>query len=215
MLQFGPPNSVSAKLRSLQQLRTNFPQLIDQYQDVYEYLHSHQTHVRTCRRKTSLVNHNRSRYSTTADNSCGGHPTLRRRTLTDTFTLTVTPVNDAPSFTIGPNQTVSEDAGFQFVSGWVTNMSAGPNESDEWSFQVTNNTNPGLFVQQPSVEINGLLHYMLVSNVTGSADITIIMKDNGGTANGGVDTSALQTFTITVTPEILPLSLGMASTTKR
>src|SRR6185295_9077517 len=50
-------------------------------------------------------------------------------TATDTFTLTVTPVNDAPSFSVGPNQTVQEDAGFQFVSGWVTNMSSGPNEN--------------------------------------------------------------------------------------
>ena len=121
-------------------------------------------------------------------------------TATDTFTLTVTPVNDAPSFTIGPNQTVGEDAGFQFVSGWVTNMSSGPNENDIWSFQVTNNTNPGLFALQPQVGINGLLQYMLLSNVTGSADITIVMKDDGGTANGGVDTSGPQTFTITVTP---------------
>ncbi len=119
--------------------------------------------------------------------------------LTDTFTLTVTPVNDAPSFTIGPNQTVSEEAGFQFVSGWVTNMSSGPNENDIWSFQVTNNTNPGLFAQQPEVGANGLLQYTLLSDVPGSADITIVMKDDGGTANGGVDTSAPQTFTITVT----------------
>jgi|ERR1043165_536693 hypothetical protein len=121
-------------------------------------------------------------------------------TLTDTFTLTVTPVNDAPTFTIGPNQTVREDVGFQFVSGWATNMSDGPNETGETSFQVINNTNPGLFLRQPSVEANGLLQYTLLSDVNGSADITIVLKDTGGTANGGVDTSAPQTFTITVTP---------------
>ena len=76
------------------------------------------------------------------------------------FTISITPVNDVPTFTKGANQTVSEDAGFQFVSNWATNVSAGPNESDELNFQVTNNTNPGLFSQQPAVFINGLLTYV-------------------------------------------------------
>jgi CSLREA domain-containing protein len=115
------------------------------------------------------------------------------------FTISITPVNDAPTFTKGPNPTVGEDAGFQFISNWATNISAGPNESEGFNFQVTNNTNPGLFSQQPTVLSNGLLTYFLHLNLNGSADITIVLKDNGGTANGGVDTSAPQTFTITVT----------------
>jgi CSLREA domain-containing protein len=114
------------------------------------------------------------------------------------FTISITPINDVPTFTKGANQTVNEDAGFQFVSNWATDVSQGPNESDGLSFQVTNNTNPGLFSQQPAVFINGLLTYVPNSNTTGSADITIVLKDTGGTANGGVDTSAPQTFTITV-----------------
>lgn len=116
------------------------------------------------------------------------------------FTISVTSVNDVPTFTKGADQTVNEDAGFQFVSNWATNVSQGPNEFDGLSFQVTNNTNPGLFSQQPAVAINGLLTYVPTSNASGSADITIVLKDTGGTANGGVDTSAPQTFTITVTP---------------
>ena len=115
------------------------------------------------------------------------------------FTISVTPINDVPTFTKGADQTVNEDAGFRFVSDWATNVSQGPNESDGLSFQVTNNTNTGLFAQQPAVGINGLLTYTLHSNVSGSAEITIVLKDTGGTANGGVDTSAPQTFTITVT----------------
>ena len=116
------------------------------------------------------------------------------------FTISVTPVNDAPTFTKGADQTLNEDAGFQFM-GWGTNISQGPNESDGLSFQVTNNTNPGLFSQQPTVFVNGfdgLLTYTPAFNAFGSADITIVLKDTGGTANGGVDTSAPQTFTITV-----------------
>ena len=114
------------------------------------------------------------------------------------FTISVLSVNDAPTFTKGADQTVLEDAGFQFVE-WATNISQGPNEFDGLSFQVTNNTNPGLFSQQPAVFINGLLTYVPAFNASGSADITIVLKDSGGTANGGMDTSAPQTFTITVT----------------
>ncbi|HET6975746.1 MAG TPA: choice-of-anchor Q domain-containing protein [Pyrinomonadaceae bacterium] len=116
----------------------------------------------------------------------------------ENFTISITPVNDAPTFTKGVNQTVNEDAGFQFVSNWATNISQGANESDSFSFQVTNNTNPGLFSQQPAVFTNGLLTYTPASNASGTADITIVLKDTGGTANGGADTSAPQTFTITV-----------------
>ncbi len=116
------------------------------------------------------------------------------------FTISVTPVNDVPTFTAGANQTVNEDAGFQFVSNWATNISQGPNESDGLSFQVTNNTNSAFFSQQPAVFTNGLLTYVPASNASGTANITIVLKDTGGTANGGVDTSAPQTFTITVTP---------------
>src|SRR5262249_30976463 len=116
-----------------------------------------------------------------------------------TFTITVTSVNDPPSFTKGPDQTVQEDSGFQFVFPWATNISAGPNENDALLFEVTNNTNPGLFLLQPQVFESGSLTYMPATNASGTADITIRLKDFSGTANGGSDTSPTQTFTITVT----------------
>ena len=58
--------------------------------------------------------------------------------------ITVNPVNDVPSFTKGPDQTVLEDAGAQTVRGWATNISPGPaNESGQVvDFIVTNNNNP-------------------------------------------------------------------------
>ena len=44
-----------------------------------------------------------------------------------------------------------------------------------------------------------MLTYTPATNASGTATITVVLKDNGGTANGGVDTSAPQTFMITVT----------------
>ena len=45
---------------------------------------------------------------------------------TGTVAMTVTPVNDAPSFDVSSNQMVAEDAGPQTVNGLATAMSAGP-----------------------------------------------------------------------------------------
>ena len=61
-----------------------------------------------------------------------------------TFTITVTPVNDAPSFVKGADQTVNEDAGRAERHGLGHGISAGPaNESSQTvSFLVTGNTNP-------------------------------------------------------------------------
>ncbi len=116
-----------------------------------------------------------------------------------TFTITVNPVNDAPTFTKGPDQNINEDAGSQFILSWATNVSSGaPNEFQSVTFVVTNNTNPGLFFAPPSITSTGHLSYTPALNASGTATITIALKDNGGTANGGQDTSAEQTFTITV-----------------
>ena len=118
------------------------------------------------------------------------------------FTITVNAVNDAPSFTKGADQSVAEDSGAQSVAGWATAISAGPaDESGQTlTFNVTNNTNAGLFSAGPSIAANGDLSYTPAAGTSGSADITITLSDNGGTANSGVDTSASQVFTITVTP---------------
>ena len=44
-----------------------------------------------------------------------------------------------------------------------------------------------------------MLTFTPAANAFGTATITLRLEDNGGTANGGVDTSAPQTFVITVT----------------
>ena len=116
-----------------------------------------------------------------------------------TFTITVTAINDAPSFTKGANQTVLEDAGLQSVTGWATALSAGPaNEAGQVLNFIVSNNNPALFSAQPAVASNGTLAYTPALNANGAATVTVRVQDNGGTANGGVNTSAPQTFTITV-----------------
>ena len=118
-----------------------------------------------------------------------------------TVTIDATAVNDAPSFTKGADQTVQEDAGLQTVAGWATNISAGPvNESGQNLTFVVTNDNNALFSVQPAVAPDGTLTFTSASNVSGTATAMVVLRDNGGTSNGGVDTSVAQTFTITVMP---------------
>ena len=66
----------------------------------------------------------------------------------------------------------------------------------------TTNSNPALFAPGggPAVSPTGTLTFTPASNANGTAIVTIRAVDNGGTANGGSDTSPPQTFTIGVTP---------------
>lgn len=125
-----------------------------------------------------------------------------------TFTITITAVNDVPSFTKGADQTVDEDGGAQSVAGWATAITKGPaTATDEASqtltFNVSNN-NPNIFLVQPAIDATGKLTYTPKPNSAGIATVTVSLKDSGGTANGGDDTSDSQTFTITVTGSNAP-----------
>jgi hypothetical protein len=78
-------------------------------------------------------------------------------TNSDTVSITVNPINDAPSFTASNPSAVNEDAGAQTVNGWAGGFSAGPaNESGQTLVQyiVTNVSNPTLFTVtgQPAVD---------------------------------------------------------------
>jgi hypothetical protein len=63
---------------------------------------------------------------------------------------------------------------------------------------TTSNDNPSLFSVQPAVSPNGTLSYTLAPNAWGNATVTVVARDDGGTAHGGNDTSAPCTVTIAV-----------------
>jgi hypothetical protein len=66
-------------------------------------------------------------------------------------------------------------------------------------FVIQANTNSSLFVAGPEVDAAGNLTFTPAPNVRGTADIKIALADDGGTAQGGKDTSEAITFTITIT----------------
>ncbi|NJM62997.1 MAG: tandem-95 repeat protein, partial [Oscillatoriales cyanobacterium RU_3_3] len=117
-----------------------------------------------------------------------------------TSPLTVIPVNDAPSFVKGIDRTVGRNSGAQTFPGWATAISSEPaNESIQTvSFQVVGNDNAALFSVPPAIDPSGQLTFTPAAGAIGIANITLNLTDNGGTLNGGVDTSANQTFVINV-----------------
>jgi VCBS repeat-containing protein len=121
---------------------------------------------------------------------------------TVTVALTVNPVNDAPAFAAGPSQTVAEDSGPRTVTNWATGISPGPaNEAGQaLTFVVVGNSNPALFSAGPAISATGALTFTPAPDASGTATIQVRLRDDGGTADGGVDQSPVQTFTVTVTP---------------
>jgi hypothetical protein len=119
-----------------------------------------------------------------------------------TVSITVTAVNDAPSFTPGGDVDVAQDSGAASIANWATGISAGPaNESSQAVGFLVENDSPALFSAQPAVSADGTLTFTPAAGATGSASVTVRAHDDGGTAGGGEDTSAPETFTITVEPK--------------
>jgi predicted outer membrane repeat protein len=116
-----------------------------------------------------------------------------------TFEIQVTPVNDAPIFTIGPDQTVLAGSGAHVVSNFIPDGQPGPaNESTQSLNYIVTNNNNALFDVQPYITAAGTLQYTLAGAAIGEAAVQVMLMDNGGVANGGIDTTAPKTFNIRV-----------------
>ena len=76
----------------------------------------------------------------------------------NTVTLIINPVNDAPTFVRGPDQTALDTSGPQSVPGWAMAISPGPpNEAGQTLHFTVTASNPGLFAVQPAVDLAGQL----------------------------------------------------------
>lgn len=127
---------------------------------------------------------------------------------TDDKTKAITGVNDPPSFSTTGNVNVLGSTGANSIPGWLNGIGPGAGETGQTvSFMVSNDNN-ALFTTQPNIIAGGPigpgsypdqnLTFTLAPGAFGVANITITAMDNGGTANGGNDTSAPRTLKITV-----------------
>ncbi len=94
--------------------------------------------------------------------------------------------------------TVPSSAGATTIVG-LANVVAGPaDESGQTMQAYVSNNNSALFSSQPFVSSAGTLTFTPASSAAGTATVSVYFSDNGGTANGGINVSATQTFNITV-----------------
>ncbi len=131
-----------------------------------------------------------------------------------TVTLTVDPANETPSFVRGADQIVAADAGVTVVTEWATAISQGSGETDQLVDFIVANSDNSIFSVQPVLSADGTLTYAIAAGASGAATVSVSIHDNGGTANGGADTSVVQTFNIFVVfpPVVVATSESLAYT---
>lgn len=95
--------------------------------------------------------------------------------------------------------------GPQSVPGFITAFDPGPNESGQSVVQyvVTESVDPANIVEGVAISTAGTLSYTLNANADGgTASFDVVVRDSGGTANGGVDTSGVSNFSITMSSSV-------------
>ena len=112
------------------------------------------------------------------------------------FTITVKPVNDAPSFVAGATVVVLNATGGQHtIANWATDIIAGPvNESTQTlSFDVETDR-PEIFSATPYIAPSGTLFFTPVAEAHGVVKATATLYDDGGIADGGINKSSPAVF---------------------
>src|SRR4029078_2664651 len=94
---------------------------------------------------------------------------------------------------------VAPNFGAQTIGNWATDIAPGPaNEATQTvGFTVTAD-HPELFAVAPQIMQKGRLNYTPKEGEFRRAILTVVLQDNGGTNNGGHDTSEPQTFAIII-----------------
>jgi hypothetical protein len=107
-------------------------------------------------------------------------------------------VNLPPTIDAVHDQSLAENAGPQTIN--LTGISGGQGESETVTITAASSNTaliPSPTVNYSSPGTTGSLSFTPIANATGTATITLTLKDNGGTANGGHDTTVI-TFQVSV-----------------
>lgn len=118
--------------------------------------------------------------------------------------------NGAPTIDAVANQAICYSAANQTIA--LTGISAGPETTQNTTLSVTSD-NANLFdvlTVAPNGTDKGTITYHLKNNVSGVANITVTITDNGGTDFGGVD-KIVKTFKLTVTSTATASIAGTAA----
>lgn len=114
------------------------------------------------------------------------------------FVITVTNVNEAPTLDVITNRALCATTNEVVIP--LTGITPGP-ETTQSTTVTVNSNNAALFSQLTAD--NTAVRLRFVAGANGSATITVTVKDNGGTANGGID-QVVRTFNVSVTTIAAP-----------
>lgn len=119
---------------------------------------------------------------------------------TATVGITVDPVNDPPFFAAGADPAFpAGTSGGQSIANWPQNIDLGPNETQQVDgYAASTLSDPaGILSGAAAISTSGELTFAL-TGASGTAQLEVTLTDDGGTANGGNDTSLPVAFSITV-----------------
>ena len=162
---------------------------------------------------TSAPNATGTAVITVTVTNSGGTANGGTSSFSQSFTITVTPVNQPPTLNIIPNPAaILENSPTQnILLGGIT---AGPGQSETVTISATS-SNPALIpsptvanggISYTSPNLVGTLSYTPVPFTSGTAVITVTVMNNGSTTGGGLNTFQ-RTFTVVVTPVNQPPTL--------
>ncbi|QGJ68670.1 Hypothetical protein PBC10988_3310 [Planctomycetales bacterium 10988] len=115
------------------------------------------------------------------------------------FTIQVHSVNDPPELTASNPPSSLEDGGVQELQGWAQ-AEPGPSNENAQSISYTLTVLSGSeLLQSIDLDENGTLTYQSVADAFGEVTFEVIVEDDGGTDNGGINTSTQQ-FSFEITP---------------
>ncbi|UYQ95576.1 gliding motility-associated C-terminal domain-containing protein [Chitinophaga horti] len=115
------------------------------------------------------------------------------------FVINVGDVNESPTLGVIADQLVCVSANETTIN--LPGLTAGPETGQTLTVTATND-NPGLFASFGIV--NNTLRFRINAGLGGPSTVTITVKDNGGTANGGVD-QVQRKFVITASSIAAPV----------
>ena len=104
---------------------------------------------------------------------------------TKTFTITVDPVNDPPTFTPGPAVVSHDEDAGPYSQPWASNISPGPNDEvaagQTVRFDVSIDPSvAALFQSPPEIADDGTLRFTPAADANGSATVTVQAIDSAG-----------------------------------
>ncbi len=119
--------------------------------------------------------------------------------LTKDFILTILYVNESPTLDAIPDQSVCATTDSHTIN--LSGITPGPEANQTTTLSIAGN-NKDMFNVLSVTQLSGgkgIINYSLKAGVTRSAVVTVTVKDDGGTANGGADTYSVS-FTVNVNP---------------